>query len=157
MCIRDSYISGDPGDFTYDVTDGTFTDSGVVDITITPVNDDPTLDLNGAAAGEDLKSFYGVNGGGVSVTGPATTIADVDSTQLSSATVSLTNAMANDSLTALTSDPAWPAGITVDPSSTAPQIILTGAASLADYQTALQLVEFSNSSSTPNMLSLIHI
>ena len=40
----------DPGDFTYDVTDGVATDSGVVDITITPVNDPPEICLGDHSA-----------------------------------------------------------------------------------------------------------
>ena len=56
------------GDFTYDVFDGTDTDSGVVDITITPVNDAPTIDLNGAGAGEDFKSTFTEGAGAVSIT-----------------------------------------------------------------------------------------
>lgn len=42
-----NYSGGDPGDFTYDVSDGSRTDTGVVYITITAVNDRPTVDLNG--------------------------------------------------------------------------------------------------------------
>ena len=75
------YIAGDPGDFTYDITDGIDTDSGLVDITVVPVNDPPQIDLNGAAAGEDYKTTFTEGGAAVGVVDPGVSISDVDSTQ----------------------------------------------------------------------------
>lgn len=45
-----NYVGGDAGDFTYSVSDGTSSDGGVVDITVTAGNDPPVIDLNGPTA-----------------------------------------------------------------------------------------------------------
>lgn len=44
------YDGGDPGNFTYTVSDGFSSDAGVVNITVSEVNDPPQIDLNGPAA-----------------------------------------------------------------------------------------------------------
>ena len=66
-------------------------------------------------------------------------IDDPDGTQLQGATVTLTNPKAGDLLSLAA---ALPVGIGLDGGSTASQIVLTGLASLADYETALAAVRF---------------
>ena len=77
-----------------------------------------------------------------------------DEGQLQSATISLTNAQTNDLLIVPAS---LPTGITVDPTSTSTNIILVGAATADDYETAIKAVTFSNSSSTPDIATVREI
>src|SRR4029079_18891634 len=71
------------------------------------------------------------------------TIADVDSTTLTGATIVITNVQTNDSLNFITQN-----GITGNFS--AGTLTLTGTTTLANYQTALRSITFSNSSQNPN-------
>jgi VCBS repeat-containing protein len=128
-------------------TDG---NTKVSTITVTAANDAPVLDLdandsgaNGATGltGADFAVNYAVSGPAVAIADIDATIADADDTNIESATITLTNAKANDILAI---SGALPAGITLDPSSTATLIKLTGSASLAAYQTALQQIVFNN-------------
>ena len=57
-----TFTTANAGSFTYDVTDGIDTDSGQVDITTTPVNDPPVIDLDGTTAGQDHTDTF-VEGG----------------------------------------------------------------------------------------------
>ncbi len=66
------------GSFTYDVTDGTDTDSGQVDITIVPVNDPPVVDLNGPAAGEDYADTFTEGGPPVALADATVAVTDQD-------------------------------------------------------------------------------
>ena len=72
------------GSFTYDVTDGIATDSGQVDITLSPLNDPPIVDLNGGAAGEDYADTYTEGGASVAIVAPTITVTDEDDTTLTS-------------------------------------------------------------------------
>ena len=77
------------------------------------------------------------NGGG---------IADIDSTNLSGASITLTNAQTADSLSVSGS---LPTGITATVSSDGSHIVLSGTASKAAYQTAIEAIVFKNTSDTP--------
>jgi uncharacterized repeat protein (TIGR01451 family) len=92
--------------------------------------------------------------------GPAVSIADTDRlvlnydsvTTIQSATIRLTNAQTADSLNI----GALPAGITGSVNTSVPgqiTVTLTGAASAADYQTALSAITFNNSSGTPSAIA----
>jgi Domain of unknown function (DUF5801)/RTX calcium-binding nonapeptide repeat (4 copies) len=81
-------------------------------------------------------------------------IADSDDTNMESATVTLTNAKAGDLLIVGT----LPGGISISGLSTATNIILTGSASKAAYQTALNAITFSNDSGNPDTTPrVIHV
>jgi hypothetical protein len=123
-----------------------------------------TLDLDAndsTALSTSYATTFTEHGTGVFIAGDSAsdiTISDVDLTggqKLTSATVTLTNAKAGDSLSVLG---ALAGGITsaID-ASVAGQITLTlsggsatGAASIADYQTALHQIQFASSSSNPD-------
>ncbi|MEK7351877.1 MAG: M10 family metallopeptidase C-terminal domain-containing protein, partial [Nitrospirota bacterium] len=126
--------------------------SGVDDddlIGVVGVNDAPVLDLdadNSAATAANYATTFTENGAAVAIADTDVSITDVDDTNIASASITLTNPQTGDSLAA----GALPAGITLDGASTATHIILTGSATLADYQTALQAVTFSNSSENPD-------
>ena len=70
------------GSFTYDISDGIATDSGQVDITITPVNDPPVVDLNGPAAGEDYADTFTEGGSPVRLIDANAAVTDEDDTRL---------------------------------------------------------------------------
>jgi uncharacterized repeat protein (TIGR01451 family) len=115
----------------------------------------PTIDLDGnnssGATGNDFRTTYTLAGSAVGVVdantpsneSQDTVITDSDSTQLSRAVIILTNAQIGDSLSV--SD-TLPSGISLDPSSTTTQIVLTGNATLANYETALEQLRFSTTS-----------
>jgi uncharacterized repeat protein (TIGR01451 family) len=126
---------------------------------LTNVKVSPTIDLDGndssGATGNDFKTSFTLAGSAIGVVDTNTSstetldtvITDSDSTQLSKAVINLTNAQPGDSLTV---SGTLPTGISLDPSSTATRIVLTGNATLASYETALEQIRFSTTSSSLN-------
>lgn len=94
----------------------------------------------------DFTTSYTEGGPAISIAAAGPTITDADDTMMESATITITNAQAGDLLTA----GALPAGIAVDGSSTATNILLTGTASLADYQAAIQAITYSSTAADPS-------
>src|SRR5262249_3444127 len=97
------------------------------------------LDANDSsgATGNNYAAFF-TNSGAVPIADTDASIIDSGSATLASATITITNPDAND---ALTVNGALPAGISAAGEGTA-QIVLSGSATLADYQTALSQIEF---------------
>ncbi|HEX5355118.1 MAG TPA: VWA domain-containing protein, partial [Aquabacterium sp.] len=120
--------------------------------TITDNDAPPTLDLDGnnssGAADPGFNAVYVENGMGVRVVDGDVVIKDVDSAQLTGATIKLTNPQAGDVL-ALAEN--LPAGITATVNGAT--IVLAGVASLADYQTALHAIAFSSTSDNPSTVA----
>jgi hypothetical protein len=118
-------------------------------VNISPDNTPPTVDLEGGDAGTiNYATTYTENGPGVAI-GSSIAIADVDEAigdKIESATITITDPATGD---ALSVSGTLPAGITIDISSTASVLKLVGAASTADYQAALALVRYANSSDDP--------
>ena len=75
-----TFTIANAGSFTYDISDGIDTDSGQVDITITPVNDPPMVDLNGAGVGEDYADTFTEGGTPTGITEPTVAVTDDDDT-----------------------------------------------------------------------------
>jgi Ca2+-binding RTX toxin-like protein len=99
-------------------------------------------------AGNDYTTTYTENGAGVAIAS-VPVVTDPDSPMMMGATVKLTNAQAGDVLSTL----ALPAGITASfGPAVAGQITLnlTGSATQANYQTAIQAVRYSSTSENPN-------
>ncbi|NEQ41362.1 MAG: tandem-95 repeat protein, partial [Okeania sp. SIO3I5] len=145
----------DPGDFTYNVSDGTTTVSGSTDISITTVNDLPTLDLDGndssGATGNDYTTTFTEGGSGVAIGDSDVVITDLDDTNIESATIILTNRLDGDTVESLSVNGTLPTGITASSYDSATgTITLTGSATLADYQTAIAQIEYNNTSTNPN-------
>jgi VCBS repeat-containing protein len=92
----------------------------------------------------DYAAIY-VEGTPVSIADGDNRIRDADSTNMQSATVTLTNAQAGDVLLAS----GMPPGISASIDATGTIVSLTGSASLAAYEAALRAVQFSNTSTTP--------
>ncbi|PPC97340.1 MAG: hypothetical protein CTY32_01790 [Methylotenera sp.] len=133
---------------TYTLTDGDgTTTTAVLNITINGTNDAPVIDLdanNSTSTGVNFVTTYTENGAGISIADTDIAITDVDSTNLVSAVITLTNMQAGDFL----STGALPSGITSNIVGNV--ITLSGNATLANYQTAIRAITFANASETPS-------
>jgi hypothetical protein len=112
----------------------------------------PKIDLDGndsaGVTGGDYKTTYTEKSASpVRIADADISITDPDSTQLKGATVTLTNAKSGDVLSILDTT-QLPSGIAFNILGN--KVTFTGAASLADYQAAIRLVGFANTSSNPD-------
>jgi subtilisin-like proprotein convertase family protein len=131
--------------FTYTIGDGKGeTDSATVALTVNAVNDAPVL-----ANIESGALTYTENDGPKAITS-ALTLADVDNTNLSGATVQITgNYQSSQDVLAFTDQN----GISGSWDATTGTLTLTGSASLANYQSALRSVTYENMSEDPSTLA----
>ncbi|WP_140627733.1 immunoglobulin-like domain-containing protein [Methylibium rhizosphaerae] len=108
----------------------------------------PAIDLDAnnssGAAGTGYAATFTENGAAVAIADADVAITDVDSTSLTGATITLTNAQAGDVLAA----GVLPAGISASVSGNT--VTLSGAASLASYQTAIRAITFTNTGENPS-------
>ena len=150
--LPNAYGSG-YASFSFQVIDSGSTDnSGVIidpspntiTINVTPVNDAPTLDLNGVQSGTSYYTAFGSGSNGVAITGSDTSIIDVDDLNIESASITLVNPSTGDLLQAGT----LPAGISIAKSDET-SINLVGSASKADYQQALRAIRFNSNQPIP--------
>ncbi|NLF32487.1 MAG: tandem-95 repeat protein, partial [Planctomycetes bacterium] len=137
---------------TVDVSDqgatgagGTLTDNAVIAITVTAVDDAPVLDLDDSAGGVDYADTYTENGIALAIANADATLADVDSANLASLTVTITNAVDGDTLDADVTG----TDITKDYNAATGVLTLSGADSVADYQAVLRTVTFVTASDDP--------
>ncbi len=134
---------------TYDSREGTA--APVLEIDYTPPAM-PQLDLDandsGAATGANYTAQYRIAGGILSLADVDATIADTDSTMLSSLTATITNLPdgASETLTADTTGTS----ITASYNSGTGVLALSGADSVGNYQRVLRTVAYQNSASTPD-------
>ncbi|WLH90732.1 type I secretion C-terminal target domain-containing protein [Pseudomonas sp. FP453] len=137
-------------------TGETVTSSGKVSIVITPVNDAPVLDLStadGALATGYSTSYTERSDAGVAITA-SVGIADVDSTQMQSATITLKNASSGDQLSSsLIAVGGTYKGVTLTSVGTdvSGKIVLTlsGVADSATYKALLESFQYSSTSKYP--------
>jgi VCBS repeat-containing protein len=130
--------------FNVNVSDGTqLSNTAVSTISVTAVNDPPSLDLDASGAGTGFGTGYTENGSGVAIVDADVSIVDPDNTTMSSATIVISNGQAGDLLSVAG---ALPSGITASYNAGTYTLTLTGTATQAAYQTALQQVRFSSSS-----------
>ncbi|MDY4302974.1 retention module-containing protein [Pseudomonas salmasensis] len=139
------------------VTGGNFEnlviDKGTVSTDIIDNDAPPVIDLDAnnssGAIGADFKTTFTEGGTGVSIADTDIKITDPDSTQLTGATVVLTNNQPGDSLNF-----SGVNGITVtpttDPATGKITLTLTGTASLADYMQQIKNITFTNNSHDPS-------
>ncbi|MGB3404455.1 MAG: DUF4347 domain-containing protein [Microcoleaceae cyanobacterium] len=132
--------------------EGSSSPAAVTEITIFPVNDPPLVDLDGATEGTNFTTSFTEGGQPAAVSNPGNTvIADSDSTTISTAIVTLTNPLDPGAETLGVSG-ELPAGISAGTyNGSTGQLILTGDASIADYQTAVSQVVYENLSANPNL------
>jgi hypothetical protein len=110
----------------------------------------PSLDLDGSAAGDDFSTSYTENAAGAPVADTDAVVTNSGDANLTFATVSLSNAKLGDTLSILN---PLPAGITGTVDTSVPghiTVSLTGSASPASYQMALQRVVFASTSDAPD-------
>ena len=97
----------------------------------------PVVDLNGADAGVDFSAE--LNGPDVLIVAATATVTDADSANLVSATATITNFQSGDNL-------AVTDVVGITSLFTAGTLTLTGSATTADYETVLQSLKFSTTS-----------
>ena len=133
--------------FTYTITDGNG-NTATAYVTVNVVSGTaPTLDLDASGAGTGFTTTYQIGGAAVAIADIDSSIVDGNNT--TRATIGISNVHTGDRLTVdLT---ALPAGVTVDPSSTATSIVLVGDVSAATFAAAIEAVQFSNTSGSPSM------
>ncbi|MCJ8311305.1 MAG: tandem-95 repeat protein, partial [Hyphomicrobiales bacterium] len=148
----DADYSG-PASFEYVVQDGNGGfDTATVSLTVSAVNDAPVLDLDTGSGGTSYGTTFVENGSAVSVVDATVSITDVDGSNFAGATLVLSNGQIGDRLNV----GGLPAGITavVTPptaltSAGSVTVTLSGSATAADYQSALQAVTFESLSDNP--------
>ncbi|MDP3512257.1 MAG: Ig-like domain-containing protein [Sulfuritalea sp.] len=129
-------------DFTYTATDGTLT-SNTATVTVN-IAAAPVLDLdadNSTAGGSAFLTYFDTSiGAPITIADADVSVSDTDSTNIVSATITLTNAQSGDFLTV----GSLPPGIT---SSIVGNVVtLTGPAFYTDFQTAIKAVSFDTTS-----------
>jgi VCBS repeat-containing protein len=122
-------------------------------VTVTPVNDAPVVDLNGAAAGTDTTAAYTEHQAAINIAGADFTITDVDTNStVSSATIKVTNLGAGDLLALDTSSDvakaAVAAGLTITQSAATGVITITGTATHEVYEGLIKSITFSSNGAT---------
>ena len=132
---------------------GSFTFS----VNINPVNDPPSVDLNGGDSGVDFTATFNQPGPGsvfiVNTTG--LTVADPDNSTLAFARIVLTNRPdgSNEDLT-VTLPPGSPLTVTPYNPSTG-ELLITGPGTLADYRAVLRTLQYRNNKTFPNLSTRI--
>ena len=161
-----AYSSTNPTPFTADrvitvtVNDGDL-DSNVattyMHVAAAPVDVPPVLNLDAdssTAGGVDYLTTFSVGGGGVPIVDTDVLITDADDTDISSATVTLTNP---DTADVLVFNGAPPAGISASYDAGTHVLTLSGTASLAAYQAALQQITFDNTGTPSTETRIIDV
>ncbi|MBI5109772.1 MAG: tandem-95 repeat protein, partial [Rhodocyclales bacterium] len=127
-------------------TGGTLTDVDTVALNIQGVNDAPILDLdanNNTVAGSGYNTFFSLGApAAVAIVDTDVSVTDSDSINIVSATITLTNAQAGDTLAVNAA--SLPPGISYSVAGNV--VTLTGSTFKTDYQTALQAVTFNTTS-----------
>ena len=134
-------------DFTYTLNGGS---TATVHVTVTCVDDAPVVDLNGAAGGgANAAAGFTEDSGPVAVA-PAAELSDIDSANLVSATMTLTNRPdgAKESLAVDTSGTSITAG-SYDGSTGV--LTLSGSDTVAHYQQVVRSMSYDDSSDVPDL------
>lgn len=120
----------------------------MVTLTIQPINDLPTVDLNGALPGTDYGIQFFQGGSSVLIAASDATIADGDHTQLTKLTIALKN-RPDGSDESLTADVT---GTNISPPMYDPAtglLVLNGPDSVTNFQTVLRRIVYANSEKRP--------
>ena len=143
-----------PATFTYTIRDDEgLEDTGTVTVTVRAIDDAPTLDLDATTPGTGFAAAYVEGDAPLRIVDTTAILADIDSATLASLTVTLTNGKVGDVL----GTAGLPATIAATLVPTVPlagdgvlTLVLTGPASLSDWQTALESVRYSSTSGNPS-------
>ena len=147
--------------FTFQVRDNGGTAGGGINLDQTPntftfdvtaVNDAPAPDLNGATAGTGSSADYTENAGRVLLASGAL-LSDVDSANMTGATVSITDGFqaSTDLLTVNGSASGVVNGVTFAYNATTGVLSLSGSATTAVYQALLRQIGFASTSESPGV------
>jgi hypothetical protein len=135
------------------VNDGSAnSNTAVTTIGYTGVNDAPVTDLNGAPAGTGTTATFTEDGGPIVIGTAAATVTDVDSTNMTSMTVTLTNRPDGDALESLSLNAVATtaaAGLTFSYTAATGVLLIGGSATLATYHTILRGVQYNNTDQDP--------
>ncbi|MEP4531721.1 MAG: Ig-like domain-containing protein, partial [Cyclobacteriaceae bacterium] len=137
--------------FTYSITDPSgVTSTATVNITITPVNDAPTIDLDGnnssGATAFDYFTSFQEGGSPTAIADSDVTIADGDLTDdIESVTIILNN-RPDGGLESLAVSGALPGSLTITDAydNADGQLVISGTGTPTEYQQAIQLVVYEN-------------
>ncbi|PQO25676.1 hypothetical protein C5Y96_22920 [Blastopirellula marina] len=111
----------------------------------------PSVDLNGPAAGVGFSGVFTEDGGPVAATSSSLTITDLDSTNLESATIVLTNIQ--DGVDEILAVDTTGTSITASSYNSATgELTLTGSDTLANYELVLKSLTYNNTSDDPTVL-----
>ncbi len=133
------------GAFSYDNVEGTILPAGSVESATGPIR--PFLDLNGSSSpGLDSTAEFNVNGPAIDLVDAVAILADADSANLVSLTVTITNPIDGAAET-LTATGTGNIQIVDNGSHT---IQLSGQATVAEYRSVLQTVQYQDTSGSPN-------
>ncbi len=118
-------------------------------VKVQPVNDPPELDLDGIGPNLDFDAIFYINRGPVPIVAPSLVLIDHDNTTIKSATIRITNP--NDgSAELLSADTTGTSNITGSYDPATGLLSLTGADSVANYQSVLRTVTYDNKQGKPN-------
>lgn len=123
--------------------------AAAIDVNFTPSNQAPVLDLDASEAGTDFTATFIVGGGLIDIADDDTTITDADDTMIESATITLTTNPDGLDESLVLSAPL-PGGI-IATTTDNNLFVLEGTATLADYQAAIELIQYNNVSLTPTL------
>ena len=109
------------------------------------------MDANDTTAtGTNYTATLTEGGSPIAIADVDTSVIDVDDTNIESALITLTNPQTGDALSALDSDVSWPAGLTAVVGGGGTVVTLTGSATKAEYETAIELIRFVNTDNNPS-------
>ncbi len=149
--------------YTYTLSDGQKVDMADLDIRIVGTNDSPRLDLDSddssAVPGSDYQTIYTENMAPVSIADTDSLINDVDDLHIQTARIVVKNYDAGEDVINITAIAAIP-GISVLSSGVVGSdfaIELTGNATIALYQQAIEAITYANTSELPDETRLIQV
>jgi len=143
--------------FSYTISDlkGNLSTAATVDLTITPANDAPMLDLDGSVAGINFATGFTEGAGAIAIADSDATLSDADpGDQIEGATLMISSPSADDRLEipgGQTAINAINSNITGSGLTGGTAVTLSGSASPADYLDVLKLVRYDNTSSQPDI------
>jgi hypothetical protein len=133
------------------VSDGTLTSMPIaLGMRVTPLNDPPMIDLNGAGPGTGYVANFTASWGAVGIVDQNLSVADVDNTTLAGAVIMIVNPV-NGSAEQLTADISATPNISKVYDPDAHELRLTGTDSAANYQQVLRTVKYNNLLSDPHL------
>jgi surface adhesion protein len=136
---------------TVQVNDGEDSSNvATANVTVIPVNDAPTLDLDSNASGTGFTTAYTENDPAISISGSNVKIGDFDNTNMKGAVITLTNAKAGDVLAAADQFGIHATVIDTRLQNGKITVVLSGSADLASYQKMIQSITYSSTSENPD-------